>query len=190
MSIARNLLGSVPHTNKVLGLASELLQGKYQLPPSRHPDSLLTQHERGLFKELQKFVTQDDKGNTNHRSDAFAQHVTPCARNLIEAIGHRYAYDSALASNIVQQEVIDVWESECLLQDAGWYVENTDLTYHEIHHRHTSAVERLRPHLQSIIDGFGLEKHFGSTPLISTENFDGFLRELPEFGGDVVRSKL
>lgn len=164
------------------GLASELVQGKYPLPPSDNPDSPLARRERGLFEELQTFHTKDDLGNSNHRSDHFAGNVTPRARDLIEAIGHRLAYDSVIDAGTVRQELIDVWESNCILKYPAWYVEHADMTSREIHLRQVSAIERTRPHLEAVIAEFGMEKYFGATPLVSHEAEDEFLRELPTFG--------
>jgi acyl-CoA oxidase len=163
-------------------LASELVQGKYPLPPSDNPNSLLARHEKGLFEELKTFALKDDLGNSNHRSDAFAQNVTPRARDLIQAIGHRLAYDSVVESGTVRQELIDVWESNCILEDAAWYVEHVSMTSREIHARQVAAIERTRPHLEATIKDFGMDKHFGSTPLVSSELEDEFMRSLPTFG--------
>lgn len=166
----------------VAGLASELVQGKYPLPPSDNPNSLLARHEKGLFEELQAFATKDDQGNSNHRSDEFARNVTPRARDLIQAIGHRLAYDSVVDSGTVRQELIDVWESNCVLEYAAWYVEHAGMSSREIHAKHVAAVERTRPHLEAIIQEFDMERYFGSTPLVSSEAEDEFMRGLPAFG--------
>jgi acyl-CoA oxidase len=172
----------------ISGLASELLQGKHPLPPPENPEALLAQHERGLFNDLQKYLSRDSKGRSNHRSDAFAQHVTPRARDLIQAIGHRFAYDSAARS--VRQELIDVWESDCILEDAAWYVEHTGLSSQKLQEIRILAIERARPHLQSIVDGFEMGKHHGSTPLVSKTSSDDFLRDLPSFDSGLPRSRL
>lgn len=71
-----------------------------------------------------------------------------------------------------------------MLQDAAWYVENTELTNQGIHTRYQKAVESVRPHLNTIIGEWDMEKHFGSTLLISKEHWDGFMGDLPIFGGE------
>ena len=165
-----------------------MLQGKHPLPPADDPETLLAQHERGSFDDLQKYLYRDSKGRSNHRSAAFAQHVTPRARDLVQAIGHRFAYDSA--SRSVRQELLDVWESDCILEDAAWYVEHTGLSNQKLQEKRIWAIERARPHLQSIIDGFDMAKHHGSTPLVSKASSDGFLGELPSFNCEMPRSRL
>lgn len=165
-----------------------MLQGKFPLPPSDNPEALLAQHERGLFDDLQTYLTRDSKGRSNHRSDAFAQHVTPRARDLVQAIGHRFAYDCASGS--VREELIDVWESDCMLEDAAWYVEHTDLSNRELQKKRILAIERARPHLQAVIDEFDMAKHHGSTPLVSSDRFAGFVKDLPSYEGQMPRSRL
>jgi hypothetical protein len=176
------LISAIADVDNLSGLASELLQDKYQIPPPENPDSLLAKHEKGLFQDLKQFIARDSAGNTNHRSDHFAQTITPRARDLIQAIGHRFAYESALTSGVVRKEVFDVWEADCMLQDAAWYVENTELTNQGIHQRYQKAIESVRPHLDAIIGEWGMEKHFGSTPLVSKEHWDGFMGDLTVFG--------
>ena len=62
------------------------------------------------------------------------------------------------------------------------------MTSREIHARHVAAVERTRPHLEAIIDGFGMEKYMGSTTLVSSENEDEFMRSLPTFGEEAAQT--
>jgi acyl-CoA oxidase len=172
------------------GLASELLQGRYQFPPSSQPGSMLAKHERGVFDQLQRYLTVNKTGPASHRSDAFAQHVTPRARDLVQAIGHSFFYDSALSSDLVSPELLDVWEADCMLEDAAWYVEHAGMSSENLHRKRILAIERVRPQLQSVIDGFGMEEFFGDTPLVSEEGWDEFVRDLPAFGDGLERSRL
>ena len=172
------------------GLASELLQGRYQFPPSSQPGSMLTKHERGLFDQLQRHLTVNKTGPASHRSAAFTQHVTPRARDLVQAIGHRFFYDSALSSDLVSPELLDVWEADCMLEDAAWYVEHAGMSSEYLHRKRILAIERVRPQLQFVIDGFGMGEYFGDTPLVSEEGWDEFVRDLPAFGDGLERSRL
>ena len=172
------------------GLASELLQGRSSFPPSANPDSLLARHEQGLLEQLKRYLTTTQTGTANHRSKSFAQHVTPRARDLVQAIGHRFAYDSVLSSDLVSSELLEVWESDCMLEDAAWYVEHAGMSSESLHQKRVLAIERVRPQLQSIIDAFGMEEHFGDTPLVSEQAWDGFVRGLPAFGDGMERCRL
>lgn len=159
-----------------------MLQGKYQVPQSDNKDSLLARHERGVFQELQSFLGDAGSKDTTHRSDTFAQNVTPRSRDLVEAIGQRFAYDSAVEFGTVRPELIDIYEADCMLQDQAWYVEHAGMTSREIRSRHTSAIERARPHLQAIIEEFDMAKHFDSTPLVSAKHWEDLMSQLPHFG--------
>jgi hypothetical protein len=106
----------------------------------------------------------------------------------VQAIGHRFAYDCAYGT--VRQELIDVWESDCMLEDAAWYVEHTGMSNQELQEKRILAIESARPHLQAIIDEFDMGKHHGSTPLVSKEGMAGFVRDLPSFDAGLPRSRL
>jgi hypothetical protein len=77
-----------------------------------------------------------------------------------------------------------------MLEDAAWYVEHAGMTSESLHQKRVLAIERARPQLQSVIDGFEMGEFFGETPLVSEEGWDGFVRDLPGFGDGVVRSML
>ena len=86
--------------------------------------------------------------------------------------------------------MLDVWEADCMLQDAAWYVENTGLTNQGIHTRYQNAIESARPQLNTIIAEWDMEKHFGSTPLVSKEHWDEFMGGLTVFGGEGVSGQV
>jgi hypothetical protein len=77
-----------------------------------------------------------------------------------------------------------------MLEDAAWYVEHTGMSNRELQERRILAIERARPHLQAIIDELDMEKHHGSTPLVSRESLAGFVRDLPSFDAGLPRSRL
>jgi hypothetical protein len=54
-----------------------------------------------------------------------------------------------------------------MLEDAAWYVEHAEMSDRSLHRKRVLAIERVRPRLQSVIDGFGTEDYFGETPLVS-----------------------
>lgn len=159
-----------------------MLQGKYELPPSEHPCSPLAKHEIGLFEELRLFL-KDDKGRRlDHRSEMFSQHVTPRAVELITSIGHRFAYDIAKSTGSVRQELIDVWEADCMLENAAWYIENMGITASQMREKHVTSIRRMRPLLPEILAEFDMERHCSSTPLISKRHWDDLMASLPSFG--------
>jgi hypothetical protein len=93
------------------------------------------------------------------------------------SIGHCFAYDSACQSGLIRQELIDVWEANCILEDAAWYVEHNGILSRDLHEKRILAVDRVKLHLQSVIDDFDMSKHHGTKPLVSRSGWNGFLRE-------------
>ena len=77
-----------------------------------------------------------------------------------------------------------------MLEDAAWYVEHAGMSSEYLHRKRILAIERVRPQLQFVIDGFGMGEYFGDTPLVSEEGWDEFVRDLPAFGDGLERSRL
>ncbi|KAH7079824.1 hypothetical protein FB567DRAFT_552213 [Paraphoma chrysanthemicola] len=171
-------------------LASELLQGKYTLPPSSTRTSPLARHEQGLMATLGTHLNPNSSSDApSHRSSLFAQNVTPRAVDLVQAIGHRFAYDSAQDSSI-SREFVDVWEADCMLHAAGWYIEHAGFTNAELHSRRVAAIERALPYLEGVIRDWGMEKWFGDIPLTSRAAEEEFLRRLPTFERRELRNEI
>ena len=53
-----------------------------------------------------------------------------------------------------------------------------------IHEKYRKAIESARPLLDTVIGEWDMERHFGSTPLVSKEHWDEFMGDLPVFGGE------
>ncbi|KXT05197.1 hypothetical protein AC578_8394 [Pseudocercospora eumusae] len=66
-------------------LASEFLQGIYEIPPSNNANSLLACHERGLFEKLQSFL---QNGAADYRSDTYAQNITSTRKTSHHALDY------------------------------------------------------------------------------------------------------
>jgi acyl-CoA oxidase len=127
---------------------------------------------------------------SSHRSSLFAQNVTPRAFDLIQAIGHRIAYDSAQDDSSIRREFLNIWEADCMLENAGWYVEHAGLTNAELHSRRVEAMECALPHLEAVIGEWGMEKWFGNVPIASEIAEEEFLRGLPTFEGGGMEGML
>ena len=111
-----------------------MLQGRYKVPGSTNPKSNLARHEAGLFQENRAVLTSC----SHHRSDEVNRLILPQCQAMIEAIGHRMAYDAAVAAG-VQQNLIDLYEVSCMKLDAAWYSEEVG-----IGRRALAAMETLR----------------------------------------------
>ncbi|KAF4502805.1 Acyl-coenzyme A oxidase [Fusarium agapanthi] len=86
-------------------LVSELLGGKLKLRNCQNALGLLAQQEHQLMTEIQSRLTEIG-GYGKHRTQAFNQHILPFCRPLVEAIGHRMAYEAAqhlgISTNILE----------------------------------------------------------------------------------------
>jgi hypothetical protein len=56
-----------------LGLVSELLLDRYQMPPQKDPSSPISRHEISLFSEAKALLQQSAKGK--HRSKRFDRDI-------------------------------------------------------------------------------------------------------------------
>ena len=101
---------------------NELLLGRYKMPPPADPNSLLARHEAGLFEELRDII----KDVPHHRSAEVNRLVLPHCQPVMEAIGHRMAYDAAVAQG-VRPCLIDLYVANVVRCDPAWYAEHAGL---------------------------------------------------------------
>ncbi|KAI0292231.1 acyl-CoA dehydrogenase NM domain-like protein [Multifurca ochricompacta] len=159
-------------------LASELLLGRYALEPPRYPDSLLAQHERGLFSELRGTLA----AAVSHRSTTYERDVLPRSLLLVQAIGHRIAYDAARAEQ-VDGPLLDLFEAASVLQDEAWYVECLGMTRRGLRDREARALEAVFPHMEEYLARMDVNPYI-TAPIVSDEKWDQFLGTLQTFGED------
>lgn len=158
------------------GLASELLLGRYALESSRFPDSPLAKHEGGIFSELRAVLAVAP----SHRSAAYDREVLPRSLPLIQAIGHRIAYDAAREAQ-VDDPLLDLFEVASMLQDEAWYVERLGVTRAELREREARAIEAVFPHLEEYLTQMDVAPYVVA-PIVSEERWEQFLGTLRVFG--------
>jgi len=158
------------------GLTSELLLGRYALEPSRFPDSLLAQHEKGLFSELRASLA----AAPSHRSAAYDREVLPRSQSLILAIGHRMSYDAARTAG-VDGPLLDLFEVASVLQDEAWYVEHLRVTRAELREREARALEAVFPRLEEYLGRMDVAPYVVA-PIVSDEKWKNFVGTLQTFG--------
>ncbi|RSL42512.1 hypothetical protein CEP54_015459 [Fusarium duplospermum] len=93
-------------------LVSELLGGKYSLPAPQDSSTVLARRERQMM-EAAKSKLKDIGGYGEHRGKAFNQHILPYCRPMVEAIGHRMAYEAARESTVCPK-VLRLYELICV----------------------------------------------------------------------------
>jgi acyl-CoA oxidase len=161
---------------RAIGLASELLLGRYAFEPPRYPDSLLARHERGLFSELRASLASAG----SHRSEKYNQEILPRSMPLIQAIGHRISYDAARAMQ-VDGPLLDLFEAVSVLQDEAWYVERLGMTRTELREREARAIEAVFPHLEEYLTRMDVVPYVVA-PIVSDEKWKQFVSGLQTFG--------
>ena len=157
----------------LLGLASELLLGRYALEPPLYPDSLLAQHESGLFSELRAILA----AAPSHRSTTYDREVLPRSLPLVLAIGHRIAYDAARAAQ-VDAPLLDLFEVSAVLQDEAWYVESLGISRAELRRREAHALEAIFPRLEEYLARMDVAPYI-IAPIVSDEKWEQFFGALP-----------
>jgi acyl-CoA oxidase len=159
-----------------IGLTSELLLGRYALEPPRYSNSLLAQHERGLFLELRAALSAAQ----SHRSSAYDRQILPRSISFVQAIGHRLSYDAARAA-AVDAPLLDLFEIASVLQDEAWYVESLDITRAELREREARAIEAVFPRLEEYLARMDVAPYIVA-PISSDEKWELFVNKLQTFG--------
>ncbi|KAI0633883.1 acyl-CoA dehydrogenase NM domain-like protein [Trametes polyzona] len=158
-------------------LVNELLIGRYAMPPSENPNSLLARHEAGMFAELREIV----KSAPGHRSDEVNRLVLPFCQPMAEAIGHRMAYDAAVAQGL-DQAIIDLYVANVVKLDAAWYAEHAGLGRMAQHSMETRALDELLPKLGELVKEMDVFAYINA-PLVSDERWSAFVDDLKVYEG-------
>ncbi|PYI11763.1 acyl-CoA dehydrogenase NM domain-like protein [Aspergillus sclerotiicarbonarius CBS 121057] len=160
-------------------LATELLLGRCSVPAARHPCSLLARHEAGLLAENRDLLRTMPHG---HRSEKYNNLILPRCRPLVEAIGHRMAYDAALDAG-VDRDLLSLYEAGVVQLDASWYVEHGLLSRMEIVSMEEQAADAILPRLEGVLDRLEPQVHC-TAPLGSASRWGEFLDQLTVYKGE------
>ncbi|OJT05090.1 Acyl-coenzyme A oxidase 2, peroxisomal [Trametes pubescens] len=166
----------------ILGLAirlvNELLLGRYKMPAPENPNSLLARHEAGLFAELQGII----KGVSHHRSDEVNRLILPHCQPMMEAIGHRMAYDAAVAQG-VRPALVDLYVANVVKLDAAWYAEHAALGRAAQQAAEVRAHDEVLPMLGELVKEMDVFPYV-TAPIVTDERWDAFVGGLTTFAGD------
>ncbi|KAI0093488.1 acyl-CoA dehydrogenase NM domain-like protein [Irpex rosettiformis] len=159
-------------------LATEMLQGLYSVPAPKDPKSLLALHEAGLFQE--NYATLAN--SSHHRSSEVNRLILPQCLSIIEAIGHRMAYEAAVAVG-VQQDLVDLYVASVVKHDLAWYSENAGFGRRALAEFETKALDAVLPQLGSLVGKMGMEPWI-SSKIVSDERWNAFVETCPVFEGN------
>ncbi|KAH6879755.1 hypothetical protein B0T10DRAFT_582266 [Thelonectria olida] len=159
-------------------LASELLGNKYTLLEAQDSSSLLAQHESDMWTQIRNKVSEVG-GYEHHRSEGFNRHVLPRCRSLVEATGHRMAYEAARNSNVCPK-ILHLFERMCVGTDLGWYIENGHVTTKVFHDSLVDAYDAVLPDMLRSLDTARFDGYI-TAPIMTNESWNAFVRGLPSF---------
>jgi acyl-CoA oxidase len=165
-------------SDQTAGLASELLLGRYAVPETTDTSSLLAKHESGLFQELRGTLSKLD----HHRGDLFNQLIMPECFGLVKTIGHRMAYDAAVAAQ-VDPVLVDLFVASTVKQNSAWYVEQ-GLSRARQNAMESEAIAAVFPRLEEFLEQMDVEPYI-SAPMMKDEMWEDYVQELPEFSAAV-----
>ncbi|EKM53857.1 uncharacterized protein PHACADRAFT_145387 [Phanerochaete carnosa HHB-10118-sp] len=158
-------------------IATEMLQGRYQVPAARDPKSQLARHEAGIFEECRAVLASC----AHHRSNEVNKLILPQCQAIIEAMGHRMAYEAAVAAG-VQQPLIDLYVASCMKLDAAWYIENAGVSRRVLAEMETKALDAVLPQVGQLIKAMNVEPWITSK-IISDERWNSFIATCQVFDG-------
>ncbi|RAQ53985.1 acyl-CoA oxidase [Aspergillus flavus] len=154
-------------------IGTELLLNRYQPPAPMNPTCLLAQHEKGLFDESRS-ILKGLKGG--HRHAEFNSLILPRCPALVEAIGHRRAYEAAAKAG-VDSDLLALYEIHAVLLDPSWYIQHTDLTREYLFQKEARLLDTLLPRLDTLLDSTGAGLYC-TAPILSLASWDAFVDRL------------
>ncbi|KAF9812866.1 hypothetical protein IEO21_05917 [Rhodonia placenta] len=144
-------------------LFSELLIGRYTLPPPTHADTLLSRRSAAIFTR-------------GHRDERFNDLILPQSEPAIIAQGCAYAYSCGLDAG-VPRPLLDLFELAAIKLDPGWYAEHAGISADELLMREDKAVKAALPHLKLYGDEMNVRK-WVNAPIISDSAWEGWFSQL------------
>ncbi|KAJ5900219.1 uncharacterized protein N7473_004289 [Penicillium subrubescens] len=165
----------------LVGFAIDLFLGRYNPPESTNPNSLLAQHEAGLATECMKVVESQPLEKIKHD---FNRNLNPHCKPIVEAIGHRMAYDAAIAAG-VNQDLVALYEVGVVKEDLSWYVEFAGLKRGRVLEMEHQALDAVLPRLNELLDELDIGAYC-TAPIVSQTEWGKFMCELK---GDTGNAK-
>ena len=166
--------------------------GRITPPRSNNPKSRLACHEAAVISKLRSHLHKgqgSSKAESGSHRDLQVQAVTlPLCVPLMQAVGHRMAYDAAIEAS-VDPVLIDIYLASIVLCDPAWYSETTESAVR------LSRDEQLEMQLNACSKGVArLEEWLAKlevepyviAPIVSEEKWDAHEQQLQTFVGPQV----
>ncbi|KAK9238581.1 acyl-CoA dehydrogenase/oxidase C-terminal, partial [Lipomyces kononenkoae] len=158
-------------------LASELLIGRYSMPEPKDSSCMLAKYEDGIYRFCRTILKSLHDG---HRSDDYNSQILPHCQVLVEAIGHRMAYESARDSGI-DKDLLALYEAGVLVRAPAGYVESACLDIKSQFECEANAMDSILPRLDQLLDETGAGPYC-TAPIITDEDWLSFVDGLQGYG--------
>ena len=149
----------------------ELLLGRLEVPPTNNPGSLLYRHEQSLISHLRAVLSA-----SGHRDPKTEAIILPQCQGLIEAVGHRMAYDAAVEEGL-DQHLIDTYVSHVISVDPSWYSEEAGISRALQKKMELEAATVSFKHLESLLERLDVDSYV-TAPMVSDERWEVYERSL------------
>lgn len=149
----------------------ELLLRRLEAPPTSNPESVLYRHEQSLTSHLRSMLPE-----SGHRNPETEVILLPQCQGLIEAIGHRMAYDAAVEEGL-DQYLIDSYVSHAISADPSWYSEEGGIPRALQKKMELEAATASFQHLESLLERLDVDSYV-TAPMVSDERWNAYERSL------------
>ena len=165
---------SILLSSRLTGFATDLLLGRLEALPTSNPESLLHRHERSLISHLRAVLSAS--GHRNPETEAI---LLPQCQGLIEAIGHRMAYDAAVEEGL-DQHLIDTYVSHVISVDPAWYSEEAGIPRALQKKTQLESATASFKHLESLLERLDVDSYV-TAPMVSDERWYAYERSLATY---------
>ena len=163
--------------------AVDLALGRVAPPPSSNPRSRLACHEAGVISQLRAHLDNAKGSPKGHRSPEVEAVILPLCVPLMQAVGHRMAYDAAVEAS-VDPTLIDIYLASVFQTDSSWYSEATDPAAHlsrsELSHMQLDSCRKGVARLEEWLDKLEIAPYV-LAPIVTEERWDAHEQGLLTF---------
>ena len=113
---------------------------------------------------------------SGHRNPETEAILLPQCQGLIEAIGHRMAYDAAVEEGL-DQHLIDTYVSHVISVDPSWYSEEAGIPRSVQKKMELESTTASFKHLESLLERLDVDSYV-TAPIVSDERWEAYERSL------------
>ena len=149
------------------------------MPLAADPDCLLAKYEVGLAEEAFTTLQSIPEG---HRSEEFNRLLIPLCVPIVQSIGHRMMYETALAAG-VDPDLLALFEVGAVKENLSWYVEHGLLTRAQVREMESNALDAIQPRLGQMLDQLSIAPYI-KVPILEDSSWTDFIGGLEVFEGN------